>query len=213
MTAFKGTITSVLRECDGDFVKYIAGRAGIQRTFTAKFVEAAQPIMKRALTQAISDMVTSSLSTPAADELPPPAQDTSNPKTPDPDAPVVDANNSRIITTSAERKLLEACQDVLQGEDLQGKDTESYFTVLYQGKTNRWLLRYWAEKKQPSVTFCMPLTAEHRAEIKRAKLELGNNDTLNLNRPEQLVRLPGLLDDALAFCKNDENFKRGGSAS
>jgi len=59
----------------------------------------------------------------------------------------------------------------------------------------------------------MPLTPEHKAEIKRAKLELASNDTLNLNRPDQLLRLPGLLDDALAFCKNDENFKRGGSTS
>ncbi len=208
LNAFKGAITSVLRECDGDFVKYIAGRAGIQRTFTAKFVDAVQPIMKQALAQAISDMVTSSLSTPVPEEAPPAPM-----VAPDPDAPVVDVSNARIITTAAERRVLEACQDVLYGEDLQGKDTESYFTVLYQGKSNRWLLRYWGDKKQPSIAFCMPLTAIHKAEIKRAKLELANNDTLNLDRPDQLLRLPGLLDDALAFCKNDENFKRSGSGT
>lgn len=208
LNSFKGAITSVLRECDGDFVKYIAGRAGIQRTFTAKFVDAVQPIMKQALAQAISDMVTSSLSTPVPEEAPPAPVAAL-----DPDAPVVDVSNSRIITTAAERRVLEACQDVLYGEDLQGKDTESYFTVLYQGKSNRWLLRYWGDKKQPSIAFCMPLTAEHKAEIKRAKLDLASNDTLNLDRPDQLLRLPGLLDDALAFCKNDENFKRGASGS
>lgn len=208
LTAFKGAITTVLRECDVDFVKYVAGRAGIQRTFTAKFLDAVQPIMKQALAHAISDMVTSSLSTPAPEE-PTPALV----RVPDPAAPVVDATNARIVTTAAERRLLEVCQDVLAGEDLQSKDTESYFTVLYQGKSNRWLLRYWGDKKQPTIAFCMPLTAEHKAEIKRAKLDLSNNDTISIDRPDQLLRLPGLLDDALAFCKNDENFKRGASTS
>lgn len=208
LTAFKGAITSVLRECDADFVKYIAGRAGIQRTFTAKFIDAVQPIMKQALAQAISDMVTSSLSTPAPEEAP-----SSTEPAIDLNAPVIDAANSRIITTAAERRLLEVCQDVLYGEDLIGKDTESYYTVLFQGKSNRWLLRYWGDKKQPSVGFCMTLTAEHKAEIKRAKLELAPNDTINIDRPDQLLRLPGLLDDALAFCRNDDNFKRASPAT
>lgn len=208
LTAFKGAITSVLRECDADFVKYIAGRAGIQRTFTAKFIDTVQPIMKQALAQAISDMVTSSLAAPVPEEAPATPTPAINPN-----APIVDPSNARIITTAGERRVLEVCQDVLYGEDLQGKDTESYFTVLYNGKNNRWLLRYWGDKKQPSIAFCMPLTAEHKAEVKRAKLDLLANDTISLDRPDQLLRLPGLLDDALVFCKNDDNFKRGGAGS
>ncbi len=203
LTAFKSAITSVLRECDADFVKYIAGRAGIQRTFTAKFIDAVQPIMKQALAHSISDMVTSSLSPPVQESTVTIAEATE-----DHTAPVIDATNSRIITTAAERRLLEVCQDVLYGEDLIGKDTESYYTVLFQGKNNRWLLRYWGDKKQPSVAFCMPLTTEHKAEIKRSKLVLNQNDTIAIDRPDQLLRLPGLLDDALMFCKNDDNFKR-----
>jgi hypothetical protein len=206
LTAFKGAITAVLRECDGDFVKYMAGRAGIQRTFTAKFIDAVQPIMKQALANAISDMVTSSLSAPVPEELPAKVE-----AAPDLNAPQIDPTNSRIVTTAAERQLLEVCQDVLYGEDLQGKDTESYFTVLYKGKNNRWVLRYWGDKKRPAIEFCMPLSAEHKAEVKRAKLELAVNDTIALDRPDHLLRLPGLLDDALKFCKNDDNFKRGNS--
>ena len=208
LSAFKGAITLVLRECDVDFVKHIAARAGVQRTFTAKFIDTVQPIMKQALAQAISDMVTSSLTSSVQDEAPPLPMVAA-----DPDAPVVDASNARIVTTAAERRVLEVCQDVLFGEDLQGKDNESYFTVLYQGKSNRWLLRFWGDKKQPNIVFCMPLSAEHKAEIKRAKLELAGNDTISVSRPDLLLRLPGLLDDALAFCKNDENFKRGSSTS
>jgi hypothetical protein len=208
LNAFKGSITTTLRECDADFVKYIAGRAGIQRTFTAKFIDTVQPIMKQALAKAISEMVASSLSTPVVEE---PVVKIETPQ--DTNAPQVDPTNARIITTAAERRLLEVCQDVLYGEDLQGKDTESYYTVLYQGKNNRWVLRYWGDKKRPSAMFCMPLTSEHKAEIKRAKLELATNDSINIDRPDQLLRLPGLLDDALAFCKNDDNFKRAASGA
>lgn len=209
LTAFKAAITTVLRECDTDFVKYMAGRANIQRTFTARFLETVQPIMKDALARAISDMVTSSLSTPAPEEVP-----QTTPVAPvNPDAPTIDPTNTKIITTTNERRVLEICQELLPIEDLQGKDNESYFTVLYQGKSNRWMVRYWGDKKRPSASFCMPLTDAHRAEIKRAKLETGPGDTVMLDRPDHLLRLTGLLDDALAFCKSDNNFKRSPSAT
>jgi hypothetical protein len=204
LTTFIKTITAVLRECDVDFVKYIGGRANIQRTFTTRFIDMAQPIMKQALAKAVSDMVNSSLSSPVVPEVSTVANVAQNTA----DTPVVDPTNAKIITTANERKLLESCQEILAGEDLQGKDTESYFTVLYQGKNNRWLIRYWGDKKQPCITFCMPLTDAHKLEIKRAKLALGASDAIAIDRPEHLLRLPGLLDDALAFCSNDDNFKR-----
>lgn len=208
LTAFKTTITSVLRECDADFVKYIAGRANIQRTFTARFVEMAQPIMKQALAKAISDMVTSSLSVPVPEVAPiaPPLEAVA-------DAPVIDPTNAKIVTTAGERRVLEICQELLPGEDLQGKDTESYFTVLFNGKSNRWMVRYWGDKKHPSIMFCMPLTDAHKAEIKRAKLTIGSNDNIQVDKPDHLLRIAGLIDDALAWCKNDDNFKRSGGSS
>jgi hypothetical protein len=72
---------------------------------------------------------------------------------------------------------------------------------------------YWGDKQRPSVAFRMPLTDTHRIEIKRSKLEIGAGDTIMLDRPEHLLRLTGLLDDALAFSKSDDNFRRGASAS
>lgn len=203
LTAFKGVITSLMRECDADFVKYVAGRANIQRTFTAKFVEMAQPIVKQALADAISDMVTSSLSTPIAEADTVPVAAVA-----DFQVSVVDPNNSKIVTTATERRLFEVCQELIPSEDIQAKDTESYFNVLYQGKSNRWMIRYWADKKRPAVTFCMPLTEAHRVEVKRARLEIGPGDTIILDRPDHLLRLAGLVDDALEYCRNDENFKR-----
>ena len=104
--------------------------------------------------------------------------------------------------------MLQVCQEILPLEDLQGKDTESYYNVLYQGKSNRWLVRFWGDKKRPALQFGIPLTDAHRAEIKRARMELGTGETVLLDKPENLQRLAGLLADALNFCKNDENFKR-----
>jgi hypothetical protein len=53
----------------------------------------------------------------------------------------------------------------------------------------------------------MALTPQHITEIKRAALEMSTGNQVVIDKPEHLMRIPGLLFDALAFCKNDENFK------
>ena len=136
LTAFKAAITTVLRECDTDFVKYMAGRANIQRTFTTRFLDTVQPIMKQALAKAISDMVTSSLSTPVPEEQPQAAPVEQL----DPNAPTIDPTNAKIVTSANERRVLEICQELLPAEDLQGKN-------------NRWIARYWSDKSAPPSLF------------------------------------------------------------
>jgi hypothetical protein len=116
-------------------------------------------------------------------------------------------SNSKIVTTSAERKFFAIVQELLPGEPLHAKDTESYFTVLYQNKVNRWVVRFSSDKKRPSVQFIIPLTEQHLSEIKRAGLEIGTGDQVIIDKPENLLRIPGLLFDAVAYCRNDENFK------
>lgn len=206
LAAYRVAITSMLRECDADFVKFVATRAQVQKTFTARFVEQMHPIVKRAIAQAISGMVASSLGTPAvaevADAPPQPAA------APTPPADEVDPLNAKIITTASEKQLLQLCKDICPEDDIQGKDTESYFSVLYQGKNNRWMVRFWADKKRPTIQFGIPLTDQHKAEIARARLELVNTDQIALERPENILRLAGVVGDALAYCKNDENFRR-----
>jgi hypothetical protein len=149
----------------------------------------------------MSDMVVSSLSAPTADVPTTGALETES-------ADVVDPQNSKIVTTPAERKLLAVVQEILRGEPIQGKDTETYYTVLYQGKTNRWLLRFYGDKKRPIVQFIMPLTDLHLAEIKRAGLDMATTaGHIVIDKPENLMRISGLLFDALEFCRNDENFR------
>ncbi|HYE35495.1 type I restriction endonuclease [Methylocaldum sp.] len=202
LAAFKTVIKKSILECDADFVRYVVGKSTIQRTLTAKFIESITPIVKQAVAQTMSDMVVNSLSAPPATEPVPEA-----PLQTHEEVDVIDLLNSKIVTTAAERKLLAIVQEILPGEPLSGKDTESYFTVLYQNKTNRWLLRYSGDKKRPSIQFIMDLTPQHLTEIRRAGLEVGPGNQILIDKPENLMRITGLLFDALAYCQNDENFK------
>ena len=209
LNSFKAVITSMLKDCDTEFVRYVAGRANIQRQCTAKFLELVQPLVKQAVAQSVSEMVASSLTTAPVLEVSLPAS------TPTPTVEMVDLNasivsplNPKIVTTANERRIFEICSEILTEEDIHPKDTESYFTVLFQGKNTRWLFRYQGDKKRPSIQFCIPLTDSHKAEVRRSKIELLTGDSIALDKPDHLLRLTGLLSDALAFCKNDENFKR-----
>lgn len=204
LAAFRSSITSMLRECDLEFVKYVASRANIQRNFTARFLESVQPLVKHALAQSISAIVATSLSEPERRPEPEEPEEIS----PDPNAPIVDPENEKIITTGEERRLFEIACDILPGENLQWRDTESYFSVTYSGRSNRWLFRFWGDKRRPTLQFIEPITDSHRAEAFRAGLEIGAGGHIILDKPENLYRLAGIVRDALAFCQNDENFRR-----
>ena len=211
-------ISQSLREPDAEFVKYVAGRADVQRQFNARFLDGIAPIVKQAVERAVSNMVVSGLSAkaepmapsaPRVDAAPMPQPVETNDATAD----IVDPTNSRIVTTYAERRLFEVVQGILgEGADLSAKDTESYYTVLYQNKVNRWLIRYQAEKRQPCIFVCVPLTDERKREIARAGLQLGAGDSILLNQPEHLARITGIVFDALEYCKDDANFKRATQA-
>lgn len=212
LNAFTEAISLSLRDPDADFVRYVAGRAGIQRQFNARFLESITPIVKQAVGRAVSEMVVSGLSAKPAIAEQPKAEPMPQATAHDPMADVVDPNNSRVITTYAERRLFEVVRDILGADiELSAKDTESYYSVLYQGKVNRWLLRYQAEKKQPAIHICVPMTDQRRREVERAGLHFGAGDSILLLHPDHLLRISGIVFDALAYCQDDNNFKRGGA--
>lgn len=219
LNAFTRVISQSLREPDADFVKYVAGRAEIQRQFNARFLESITPIVKQAVERAVSHMVVSGLTgrvvpletlpQVAATSVAAPAA----PSESDVKADIVDPSNARIVTTYAERRLFEIVQEILgDGADVAAKDTESYYSVLYQNKVNRWLLRYQADKRQPCIFVCVQLTDERKREIARAGLQLGAGNSILLSQPEHLARIAGIVFDALEYCKDDSNFKRSGQA-
>lgn len=221
-TVYLNNFTSVmlrsLRDPDAEFARYVATRANVQRQFNARFLESIIPIVKQSVERAISSMVVSGLSGQDAVSTPassmavaaPPAPAPSAAEATDPKADIVDPENSRIVTTYAERRIMEVVQEILGGgAEILAKDTESYYSILYQGKVNRWLLRYHATRRQPCINVCVPLTDERKKEVVRAGLELGAGDTILLSQPEHLARISGIVFDALAHCQDDANFKRG----
>lgn len=209
LSMFTKTISSSLKEVDPDFVRFVASHSNIGRQLTQKFIETITPLVKQAVEKSVSDMVVSGLSSNAPSETFAPAnnapEEVSNDES-DVVADIIDPNNSKIITTINEQEAFNFTLVLLgDNESLECKDTESYFSVLYQGKTNRWVYRYY-DKQRAYITVPIELTDEHKKEIARAKLQ-HNGNTIYLERPENILRLGGLLHDCLDYCKNDENFR------
>lgn len=211
LDTFTATIETCLRDPDAEFVKFVASRSDANGRLTPKQVEAYTPLVKQALVEAISKVVVGGLSAPV-------------PTTPQPqpvaadactcDGDLVDPDNPKIITTPAERKVLFYLQAILEGKvdasDLIGKDTESYYSVCYQGKVNRWLLRYWGDKLNPYIMFNIPMTMERTKQAARAGLFVQPNNNIALAKPGHLMKLSGIIVDALEYCQNDENFRKKG---
>lgn len=214
LAAFKDVVSTSLKTADADFVRYIAGRAGIQRQFNQKFIESITPLVKQAIEKAVSEMVVSGLSSGLLQQPPAAVESAIQIADIDENADQVDAANPKIITTRDERRLFDITKDILGHDvDLQAKDTESYYTVLFQGKTNRWIFRYQGDKKTPSLHLPIPLTEARKSEITRAGLQLGSGESILLPSPECLLRIAGILFDSMAYCRDDENFRRSSGSA
>lgn len=205
---FTNIIGTCLRDVDADFVKFIAARASLPRQLTAKYLEALAPVIKQAVAEALGGMVVSGLSAQA-----PPIQ-AQEPPAALPDATDndwIDPSNPKIVTTPAERKILSITNMILDGQvpenEIVGKDTESYYTVLFQGKTNRWILRYWGERGKSQIALQFPLTDQHKAIISRSGMEIAASGNIQLGKPENLVKLSSIIMDALSYCQDNENYK------
>lgn len=209
LTAFRMAIEASLREVDPEFVRFIALRTNLEGKLTAKFLESITPLVKQAVADAVGGMVVSGLSAqPAPMPEPTPEQPAAAGGE---SADEINPANPRIITTANEKRLLEVVRDMLGGtvppEDIIGKDTESYFAVLYQGKNNRWLLRYEGDRAKPQISLPRDLTPEDEARLKHIGMERGSGNHIMLDKPEHIMRLSWLLFDALDYCKDDENFR------
>lgn len=204
---FTKTIASSLREAPVDFVKYVANKSNISRQLNQKFLDSITPIVKKAIEKAVSNMVVVGLTgkKESVDEL---IEDNEEINEIDDKADIVDPENNKIITTYSERFLFDHVNSITNDKDLTYKDNESYFSVLYQTKSNRWIVRYYDNKQRPSIQLPIELTEQAKDEIKRAGLEIGAGDQIIIEKPENILRIAGLIIDAYEYTKNDENFKR-----
>jgi len=208
---FQSVIELMLREVDSEFVRLVAMRANLAPKLTAKFLESITPLVKQSVAETMGKMVVSGLSSPSPAVMP------SAPAVSADDEDLVDPSNPKILTTSAERKILYLTKEMLNGlvdqDDIIGKDTESYYTVLYQGKSNRWILRYHGDRQNPRVNFIFNLSEHDQEYVRMSGLEIGSGNSVLLTKPEQIMKLSSLLFKALQFCKDDENFKKKGTVS
>ncbi len=209
---FKIVIKRSINEIDLDFVRYVAQQANISRQLNTKFLENIQPFVKQAVEQAISDTVVKGLSSPTIITAQPIEINPSPIETVDIQqdtvSDILHSDNEKIITTVSEQILFKLVQELLPEHELIAKDTESYFSVLYQNKNNRWLFRYDVNRKRPTIQFIVPVDDSRRIELTRAGLEVLPNGTIFIDKPEYIYRVVGILNDSINFCTNDDNFKR-----
>ncbi|HEJ7170204.1 type I restriction endonuclease [Serratia marcescens] len=210
LTSFTKTISASLRDVDSDFVRYVASRSNVQRQLNQRFLDTITPLVRLAVEKAVSAMVVSGLSVTSENVVASESSDEGETQNrPDPLAPIVDPENSKIVTTFAERCLFDNVAMILGTEaELIAKDTESYYSILFQGKTTRWVLRYFDNKQRPTILLPLEIDDARQAEITRAGLELAAGGHIIIDRPENILRLTGLIVDSYQYCINDENFRQ-----
>lgn len=186
-----------------DYVRFIVQQANLQRQLTSKLLESLAPIVKQATETVLADMAIIGFMRNAQGDKKTlvgfPHEDEVNP------------NNSKIITTAIEKKLFELTQTILAdcANDVVMKDTESYFAVLYQGKVNRWLYRYYGDRKTPSIQFIIEIENVPTlfSELIKAGLTIQNGNVV-LPTPDDILRIPQIIKDCYDYCQNDENFSK-----
>ncbi|CDH33270.1 type I restriction endonuclease [Xenorhabdus bovienii] len=207
LSAFTKTISTSLRDVDSEFVRYVASKSNVERQLNQRFIESITPLVKQAVEKSVSAMVVSGLSNKHVpiDGITEEIESKENLKELE---EIVDPDNPNIVTTKNELTLYEKAKSIVgDSVDLQYKDTESYFGVLYQGKSNRWIIRYFDKKNKPYIQIPIELTDILTNEVNRAGLS-ANNSRIFIEAPEDILRITGIILDAFEFVKNDENFRK-----
>ncbi|EAW1285929.1 type I restriction endonuclease subunit R [Salmonella enterica subsp. enterica serovar Javiana] len=206
LTAFTKTISTSLRDVDNEFVKYIASRSNIERQLNQKFLDAITPLVKLAVEKAVSAMVVSGLAS-IDKERTVDTENKANGVSTENGAEPIDQNNPDELSAKRKTEVFNKVKQIVGEQyDMQYKDTESYFGIMYEGKTNRWLIRYF-DKREPYVMFRIDLTDVQLNEISRAGLEVVSG-RVHINTPDDVLRVSGIVMDAFEFVKNDENFRK-----
>ncbi len=215
MQAFKEkllheTIEGCLRNVDLDFVRFVVKRVTPDAILTINYLESVTPLVKRVVADVINTMTVTGAPVPQTEN---PVVTGSRYFAESFTSTLVAAANSQDVTTSDELKVLTIMKDMLSAvvttDELVGQGTASYYTVLYQGNVNRWIIRYLGDRARPLVCFPMELTKAHRRGLAKRGLELGPcGNSVVLDKPESIVRLSGVIFDVLTWCRDDGNLMR-----
>lgn len=140
----KDQLKRLLDDPDDDFTKLILSYVYEGRQ-TQKAIDKYKPLIKKTFNTFISDIVSSRISS-ALNEV----------KDKEEQAPVAEvvevSPESKIVTTESELQAFYIIRAILAEKvpvtDIEYKDTESYFNILYQGKTQKAICRLYLDGKK-----------------------------------------------------------------
>lgn len=147
-------LARVLNEPDDDFIRYFLGQIydGMR---TQRVIDEFRGIVKRSFAQFINERINERLKTALDTEEAAQAQEESPGPEEAPDTGGGDGDDSRIVTTEEEmegfyivRALL---HDVLDGHTVAYKDTVSYFGILLDNNTRKWICRLCLSDRKKSL--------------------------------------------------------------
>lgn len=156
---FKLKIAAQLQQPNDDFVKFF-----LNGTYEGKFMQSVvdrfRPVLKKALNDYISelmnDKIKNALGTSAEIES------AEEPK----EEIVEETRESKVVTTEEEMEAFYLVKNMLKSytavENITHKDTETYFGVLFKGKTTRWICRFYFNSSKKYLA----IPDENKKEVK-----------------------------------------------
>ena len=184
MTAVKRLLTSQASDPDEAFLSYVIREVYAGRK-TAQVVEKFKGIVKRAFAQYINDIMNERLKS----VLSPEKERAEDEKPSDVEAEAFD-NDNGITTTDDELEAFIIVKTLLHSDvdvsRLQFKDTRSYFVILLDGKTSKWICRLFLEGRKHSIVIPCSNGTEER-------FYLENNDDIYKHQEAIRLRLKTLL--------------------
>lgn len=163
----KAQLNSQLNNPSDEFVRFIIGDffTGVK---TANVVEKFRPIVKKSMQQFVNEFMNDKIKSILNNEV---EEDETVVVAPEEvegieEVAVQENTESKVVTTEEEiegfnivRSIL---SEVVAPEDIQFKDVERYFGILYQGNTRKWVCRLYFNSSKKSIT----ISDENKREVR-----------------------------------------------
>ena len=149
---FKNTLSNELQNPSDDFVRLFLSQSYSGR-LTQPVMEKFRPVLKKALNNYISELMSDKIKSALDTESKIPEQQPSVEDSPEP----TEKNNNKIVTTPDELEAYFVVKNLLKDsvpmEDISYKDNERYMAVLYKGSVRNWVCRFYFGNKK---VFALP---------------------------------------------------------
>ncbi|MDR2034617.1 MAG: type I restriction enzyme HsdR N-terminal domain-containing protein [Helicobacteraceae bacterium] len=205
LNSFVSIVDKLLRDPDIDFVRFVAARADFGRLLSAKFLESVAPQLKEAIGRVIGGIAMTGLTA-----APPSKTSAATPESDEQEeGDIVDPDNPKIVTTKEERLLFRAVKDILGEEaNIEPKDSETYYSVIYKGNMFRWLLRFYGNKKNPLYTILYPYDRRSKTRSRAHGIKTRRGRTSCDRKTKRFASRRWDCARRLRLQHNDDNFRR-----